>query len=760
MTADDVANRATFTAPPVDLTFEPDFDLGAARVRPAKLEIDIGGTTEALEPRVMQVLVALAQAAGTTVTRDELIRRCWDGRIVSDHAINRTVSRLRAVAQRDAGASFTIETRAGVGYRLFPAVAPPPKAPSPLSAMSSVAAPMAVAEAPAPKRAKRWVVAAVLLVVAAVVTALLIGNSMPQPAVQRLAVLPLLDTSSARQPWLSASVTEDLVGGLAQEPGLVIVGRSTLKPDAREDLETLARRLNLTHVVEGSVAMADNRLRLNLRLVRVIDGREIWAETFEDSLDALPQIRARVVNGIAETLIERHAGKTRSDPAPALSPGDNRLMLEANALATQRSGKPLSEARRLLTEILERNPEYAPGWAKLSLVTDLLSPWRGYATDLSLGQATADARRFAQRAIALQPQQPDGYIALAQALHDRRAEAAANLERALVLGPSRTDAMRALARAYILLERHREALVLYRVVNDRDPTWQSCGIAGDVVADLGQPEAGERQAAACLARTGSPPEIHAYSRGWKRWKRGDLAGAIAEMSKAVRLAPGDGEVYRVSLSNFWGDAGDAARAGALLDRNGDGLLRAYNMRDATAMAAVMRKRGRDAWLEPSDVFFATVLFNGNGRRADVVALYDQPGWTPDAACLIVGKLPELGSQLAWALQADGRRNEARAMLACAEPVIRKRLAKGYQVGASQLELAEILAVQGDREAAADAVQAAWNAGYRGQTLGPDIAKLGPLSDLVGHPKFDNVRQLIMDHVRQEANKAKSGDGMV
>lgn len=760
MTADDVANRATFTAPPVDLTFEPEFDLGAARVRPAKLEIDIGGTTEALEPRVMQVLVALAQAAGTTVTRDELIRRCWDGRIVSDHAINRTVSRLRAVAQREAGASFTIETRAGVGYRLFPAVAPPPTAPPPLSAMSSVVEPMAVAEASAPKRAKRWVVAAILLVVAAVVTALLIGNSMPQPAAQRLAVLPLLDTSNARQPWLSASVTEDLVGGLAQEPGFVIVGRSTLKPDTREDLETLSRRLNLTHVVEGSVALAENRLRLNLRLVRVIDGREIWAETFDDSLDALPQLRARVVNGIAETLIERHVGSSGIEPVPTLSPGDYRLMLEANALAKERSGKPLAEARRLYSEVLERNPKYAPAWAKLSQVTDLLSPWRGYATDLSLGRATTDARRFAQRAIALQPKLPDGYKALAGALHDQRAEAANYLERALALDPSRTDTMSALASKYVLLDRPRDALRLYRIVNDRDPTSWSCGIAGEIVADLGQRDAGERQAAECLARTGSPPEFHAYSRGWNLWSRGDFSGAIAAMREAVRLAPGGGEVYRVSLSNFLGDVGDSAHAGALLDRNGDGLLRAYNMRDVEAMAAVMRKRGRDAWLEPSDVFFATVLFNANGRRTDVVALYDQPGWTLQAACLMVRSLPELGSQLAWALQGDGRRDEARALLDCAEPRIRKRLAQSYKVDASQFELAEILSVRGDREGAADAVEEAWQAGYRGQTLGPDIARLGPLQSLVGHPKFDAVRALILNHVRQEAAKAEGGDGLV
>ncbi|MGZ2412489.1 tetratricopeptide (TPR) repeat protein [Sphingomonas sp. F9_3S_D5_B_2] len=65
----------------------------------------------------MEVLVALARASGQVVTRDELIDLCWAGRIVTDDAINRVVSRIRQVG---AGANFTIETITKVGYRLVP----------------------------------------------------------------------------------------------------------------------------------------------------------------------------------------------------------------------------------------------------------------------------------------------------------------------------------------------------------------------------------------------------------------------------------------------------------------------------------------------------------------------------------------------------------------------------------------------------------------------------------------------------------------
>ncbi len=66
----------------------------------------------------MQVLVALQAAGGAMLSRDDLIARCWDGRIVGNDAIDRVIGKLRRLSQSDAGASFSIETIARVGYRL------------------------------------------------------------------------------------------------------------------------------------------------------------------------------------------------------------------------------------------------------------------------------------------------------------------------------------------------------------------------------------------------------------------------------------------------------------------------------------------------------------------------------------------------------------------------------------------------------------------------------------------------------------------
>jgi DNA-binding winged helix-turn-helix (wHTH) protein len=102
----------------IKLGATPSFRLGDLEVRPATRQLLRAGSGMTLEPRVMQILVALAEGKGEVVTRDELILRCWSGRIVGENAIHRAISRLRELASGFAEGAFTIETIAKVGYRL------------------------------------------------------------------------------------------------------------------------------------------------------------------------------------------------------------------------------------------------------------------------------------------------------------------------------------------------------------------------------------------------------------------------------------------------------------------------------------------------------------------------------------------------------------------------------------------------------------------------------------------------------------------
>jgi formylglycine-generating enzyme required for sulfatase activity/DNA-binding winged helix-turn-helix (wHTH) protein len=110
----------------IDLSAEAEFRLGALLVRPSLCEIVAGDRAQSAEPRVMQALVVLAKAKGTVVSRDELVQRCWGGRIVSEDAINRCIAKVRRLAELDGGASFRLETVPKIGYRLIEHPVPQP----------------------------------------------------------------------------------------------------------------------------------------------------------------------------------------------------------------------------------------------------------------------------------------------------------------------------------------------------------------------------------------------------------------------------------------------------------------------------------------------------------------------------------------------------------------------------------------------------------------------------------------------------------
>lgn len=116
---------------PIKLAQVPSFRLGAVEVDPPTRRISRGSRVEVLEPRVMQVLVALAEAGGAVLSRDELIARCWGGRIVGENAINRVISRIRQVASDLGMDCFQLETITKVGYRMVVPAAAPGEAPVP-----------------------------------------------------------------------------------------------------------------------------------------------------------------------------------------------------------------------------------------------------------------------------------------------------------------------------------------------------------------------------------------------------------------------------------------------------------------------------------------------------------------------------------------------------------------------------------------------------------------------------------------------------
>lgn len=113
----DFSQQTPFSNAGVPLAKREDFALGNVRIRPSLRTIEGPNGSTKGEPRVIQVLVALAEARGSVLTRDDLLRLCWDGRIVGDDAINRAVAEVRRITS-SVGAQFEIETVPRIGYRV------------------------------------------------------------------------------------------------------------------------------------------------------------------------------------------------------------------------------------------------------------------------------------------------------------------------------------------------------------------------------------------------------------------------------------------------------------------------------------------------------------------------------------------------------------------------------------------------------------------------------------------------------------------
>ncbi|MGE3274928.1 MAG: winged helix-turn-helix domain-containing protein [Vicinamibacterales bacterium] len=170
-----------------------DFRIADWLAQPSLNRLSLGDTLVRLEPKVMQVLEALAERPGEVIPRDELVARVWPGVFVTDDVLHRAVRELRRAFGDDSGSPRYIETIRKRGYRLIapvtPAAAVPPAAgagmapasevvPAPASSVpsvQSVAPPASVPSVPSVQSVA--LVAALALAIGAVVSTLAVRSS-------------------------------------------------------------------------------------------------------------------------------------------------------------------------------------------------------------------------------------------------------------------------------------------------------------------------------------------------------------------------------------------------------------------------------------------------------------------------------------------------------------------------------------------------------------------------------------------------------
>src|SRR6516225_10360421 len=268
-------------------------EIGRFRMLPHRREVFADGRPIELGGRAFDVLMALIEANGAVVGKDELISRAWPGRIIEEGNLRTQIKALRmALADRD-----LIRTVAGRGYQFTAEVR---------SGGRRAQAPIAQA-----------------------------GTTAVPAAAPRLSivVLPLLNLSDDReQQYFADGITEDLTTDLSRLVGYSIISRNTAFTyrSRPSDTKQIGRELGVRYVLEGSVQRAGNLIRVSAQLIDAETDTHLWADRLDRDAGDLFALQNEITSQIAVAL---HAELVGAEAArPALQPDALDYVLRARAL--------------------------------------------------------------------------------------------------------------------------------------------------------------------------------------------------------------------------------------------------------------------------------------------------------------------------------------------------------------------------------------------------------------------------------------------
>jgi TolB-like protein/tetratricopeptide (TPR) repeat protein len=336
-------------------------------------------------------------------------------------------------------------------------------------------------------------------------------------AAPSVAVLPFADMSQHHdQEYFADGVAEEILNALAQVQGLTVIGRTSSFSfkGKNEDLRTIGQKLGVATILEGSVRKQGDKIRITAQLIRTADGSHLWSQAFDRDLADVLAVQADVARGVARALRPRLAsgGATiRTERRPA-NPEAYRLYLLSRELS-RRSGLHQDRKVRALETIqssLALDPGFAPAWA--SLASQELALAGIAATQEASEAGRGRARAAADRAIALDPEDPLSYAARAAVSYANLDTAAGNADRKTAIGlsaPGSAPAHHMAGNYFVQVGQFQEALHEYQKVVELDPLarfgWLGLGRVRLRLGDLG----GARQAIE-RARDQDPDLFHEY----------------------------------------------------------------------------------------------------------------------------------------------------------------------------------------------------------------------------------------------------------
>jgi TolB-like protein/lipoprotein NlpI len=289
-----------------------------------------------------------------------------------------------------------------------------------------------------------------------------------------LAVLPFADMSEKKdQEYFSDGLAEELIDQLGKTPGLKVIARTSSFSfkGKSDDIPTIAAKLKVANVLEGSVRRSGDHLRVSTQLVGADSGEQLWSETYDRDFKDVFAVQDDITTAVVAALKLKLVGGSTTEAAHGTT---NTEAYAAYLLGRQlyQQSTPASTRRAIDSYYMaiSLDPRYSQAYAELARAQYRLG-------DVEAGASLMHAaRESAQKAIDLDPRLGLGYAmrSFLRAENFDWAGAEADARQALALDPTDPSVLSNYARLCYELGRLPEALSMYRKALERDPlnSWQ------------------------------------------------------------------------------------------------------------------------------------------------------------------------------------------------------------------------------------------------------------------------------------------------
>ena len=282
-----------------------------------------------------------------------------------------------------------------------------------------------------------------------------------------IAVLPFNDLSPAKDhAYFGEGIAEELLGALAKVDGLRVAARrsSFWFKDKEAELGEIASKLNVGHVLEGSVRRDGNRVRITAELIDACDGFTIWSETYEREMHGIFTLQDEITRSIVDTLKLKLA---ISPSRPSRSTAAYDAYLGGVVYSDKNTEPELRRSLEFFHRALEQDPKFSRAW------TGTAKTWLWLADSFVPPlEAYPKVRDAAMHALQLNDQEAEAHVYLAEAkrILDWDLDGAeAEFKRAVEIEPNSTPSNYFIAAFYAARGDRDKALTYLQRTSKIDP---------------------------------------------------------------------------------------------------------------------------------------------------------------------------------------------------------------------------------------------------------------------------------------------------